>query len=53
MKYKHLFLTRLQGWGGGQVSPLPTPTLVDTEFRRLCELGIFGINVIKICNFLV
>ena len=32
--------------GGGFTTPTPTP--IDIEFRRLCESGIFGINVIKI-----
>ena len=38
--------TRL-GWG----LATPTPTPIDTEFRRLFELGIFGINVMKSVAF--
>ena len=53
MKYKHLFLTHVYKGGGGRgaglITPIPNP--IDTELRRLCELGIFGIYVIKICGF--
>ena len=41
--------TFISGGGAGLTTPISTP--IDTEFRRLCELGIFGIDVIKICRF--
>ena len=51
MKYKHLCLAHIyRGGGGGLTTPTPTP--IDTEFRRLCELGMFLINVMKFCSFL-
>ena len=52
MRYKHLFLAHVYKGAGGGVAGLitPTPNPIDTEFRRLCESGIFGINVIKICS---
>ena len=40
------FYTCSKGWGGGQDSPHPPLSPIDTEFRHLCELGIFGINEI-------
>ena len=33
------------GEGGAELTT-PTPTPIDTEFRRLCELCIFEINVL-------
>ena len=42
MKYKHLCLAHIYRGGGGGGLTTPTPTPIDTEFRRLCELGIFG-----------
>ena len=42
--FLHMF-TRF-GWG----LTIPTPTPIDTEFRRLYELGIFGIKNFKFKN---